>query len=149
GKSWSALFSDFKGDGYPDLYVANDMTPCDYFVNHRGHFSASGPQAGVAYDAAGGVQGAMGVDSPDFDNDGRYDLPVPNSFAQPTSLYHNDGEGFFREAGTPVGLGGPTQAYVKFGTGFLDADNDGWLDVFIASGHVRDNIRLHDPGQDY
>src|SRR5262249_36048678 len=114
-----------------------------------GHFSASGPQAGVAYDAAGGIQGAMGGDSADFDNDGRFDLLVTNFFAQPTSLYHNDGEGFFREVGTPVGLGGPTQAYVKFGTGFLDADNDGWLDVFIASGHVRDNIRLHDPGQDY
>lgn len=149
GKTWAALFSDLNGDGYPDLYLANDMTPCDYFVNERGRFRAAGAQAGIAYDASGFPQGAMGVDSGDYDGDGRPDLLVTTFFAQPTSLYHNDGGGFFKEVGTATGLGAPTQAYVKFGTGFLDADNDGWPDVFIASGHVRDDIRLHDAGQDY
>ncbi len=149
GKSWAALFSDFTADGYPDLYVANDMMPCDLFVNRRGRFEAPGPQAGVAYDVAGHLQGAMGCDSGDYNNDGRPDLLVGTFFSQATSLYENDGNGFFREIGTPAGIGAPTQQYVKFGTGFLDVDNDGWLDVFMANGHVLDSVRQHDPAQDY
>jgi hypothetical protein len=149
GKSWAALFSDFDDNGYPDLYVANDMTPCDFYVNEGGRFRASGSHTGVAYDASGHLQGAMGCDSGDYNNDGRFDLLVTVYFAQPTSLYRNDGRGLFTEVGTPAGIGAPTMRYVGFGTGFLDVDNDGWQDVFLTNGHVRANVRNHDAGQDY
>jgi hypothetical protein len=149
GKNWSALFSDFSGDGNPELYVANDMTPCEFYANRHGKFSASGPQYGVAYDASGHIQGAMGCDSGDYDNDGRFDLLVTTYFAQPTSLYHNDGDNLFTEVGTPAGIGAPTMRYVGFGGGFVDVDNDGWLDVLLANGQVRASTHSYDPGQSY
>jgi hypothetical protein len=149
GKSWAALFSDFNDDGYPDLYVANDMTPCDFYLSERGRFVSSGAGGSVAYDGNGHLMGAMGVDSGDYNNDGRLDLLVTTYFAQPTSLYRNDGEAFFTEVGTPAGIGAASQQYVGFGTGLVDFDNDGWLDMFLANGHVRDNVKQHDAGQDY
>lgn len=149
GKTWAALFSDFNGDGFPELYLANDMVPCDFFLNERGRFRTAGAHANVSYDANGHLMGAMGVDSGDYDRDGRLDLLVTTYFAQPLSLYRNDEGGFFTESGTPAGLGMPTSRYVNFGAGFLDADNDGWLDVFLTNGHVRDSVKQHDPFQDY
>jgi hypothetical protein len=149
GKSWAALFSDFDGDRYPELYVANDMTPCDFYLNQKGRFRGLGSQSNVAYDASGHLQGAMGCDSGDYDNDGRLDLVVTTYFAQPTSLYRNDGDGLFTEVGTPAGIGARTMPYVGFGTGLVDFDNDGWLDFFQANGQVRANISRHDPSQQY
>lgn len=149
GKTWGAIFSDLNGDRYPDLYLANDMTPCDLLLNRSGKFTTAGAQASIAYDANGHLQGAMGVDTGDYDNDGRLDLLVTTYFAQATSLYRNEGQELFSEVGTPAGLGRPGMPYVGFGAAFLDADNDGWMDVFVANGHVRDNVREHDSAQGY
>lgn len=149
GKTWGVLVSDLLGEGRPALYLANDMMPGDLWVSQSGRWRNIGPASGTAYDGQGHLQGGMGVDSGDYDNDGRLDLIVTTYFAQTTSLYHNDGEGLFTESNGPTGLGPPTMPYVGFGTGFVDFDNDGWLDLLIANGHVRDNVHNFDASQTY
>lgn len=149
GKGWAALLSDFNGDRYPDLYVANDMAPCDFFFNRKGRFAEAGTSASVAYDANGHLLGAMGTDSADYDGDGDFDLLVTTYFAQSTCLYRNEGQSLFSEVGVSSGVGAPSIPYVGFGVGLPDLDNDTWPDVFLTNGHVRDNVKQHDAGQDY
>ena len=91
----------------------------------------------------------MAVDSGDYDNDGRLDLLVTTYAGQQASLYHNDGAGLFTVTSSETQLGPPTLPYVKFGAGFVDLDNDGWLDIIMTSGHVRDNIKEIDASQSY
>jgi hypothetical protein len=149
GKTWGVLASDLFGTGRPALYLANDMMPGDLWAFGPDGHENVGPASGTAFDAQGHLQGGMGVDSGDYDNDGKLDLLVTTFFAQPDSLYHNDGDGFFSATSGPAGLGGVTMPYVGFGTAFADLDNDGWLDVVIANGHVRDNIAQFDASQSY
>jgi hypothetical protein len=145
GKTWGVAFGDMDGDGWPDLYLANDEAPCDLYRNHRGRFVEIGMESGTAYSRDGVRQGGMGADWGDYDNDGRLDLFVTTFFEQPKSLYHNEGNGKFAEVGDVAGLATPTTPYVAFGTRFIDIDNDGWPDLFIANGHVRDNPERIDP----
>jgi hypothetical protein len=84
----------------------------------------------------------MGVDAGDYDNDGRVDLLVTTFSQEPKALYHNEG-GRFRDLSFPAGVGAATLLYLGFGTGFLDYDNDGWLDLFFANGHVMDDIERY------
>jgi enediyne biosynthesis protein E4 len=149
GKTWGVLASDLAGTGRPALYLANDMMPGDLWVNEKGRWKNIGGSSGTATDAQGHLQGGMGVDSGDYDNDGRLDLIVTTYFAQTTSLYHNDGNGLFTVTSGPSGIGPPSMPYVKFGTGFHDLDNDGWLDILITNGHVRDNVHDFDSSQTY
>jgi hypothetical protein len=149
GKTWGALATDLLGNGMPVLYLANDMTPGDLWARRGGKWENIGPTSGTAYDAQGHVQGGMGVDSADYDNDGRLDLLVTTYFAQPKALYHNDGGGLFTESSSPTGLGPKTLPYVGFGAAFADFDCDGWQDLVIANGHVRDNVKVVDSGQSY
>lgn len=149
GKTWGALTSRLLGGPLPDLYLANDMMPGDLWTNRSGHWKNVGIQTGTAYDAQGNLQGGMGVDSADYDNDGRLDLIVTTYFAQQTSLYHNEGDGLFRVVSSLCGVGPPTMPYVNFGVAFVDFDNDGWLDLIITNGHVRDNVHSFDAAQTY
>lgn len=149
GKTWGALISGLVEPSHPSIYLANDMLPGDLWVRRGAAFRNSGIDSGTAYDAQGHLQGGMAVDSGDYDNDGKLDLLVTTFFAQPTSLYHNDGSGLFTAVSSQTGLGAPTMPYVKFGTAFADLDNDGWLDIITANGHVRDNIHDFDSGQTY
>jgi enediyne biosynthesis protein E4 len=149
GKTWGVVASDLQGTGRPALYLANDMMPGDFWVNEGGRWKNMGHASGTATDAQGHLQGGMGVDTGDYDNDGRLDLIVTTYFAQSTSLYHNDGQGLFTVTSGPSGIGPPGMPYVKFGTGFHDLDNDGWLDVLMANGHVRDNVHDFDTSQSY
>lgn len=149
GKTWGVVASDLLGTGRPALYLANDMMPGDLWTRESGKWRNVGPASGTAYDAQGHLQGGMGVDSGDYDNDGRLDLIVTTYFAQAASLYHNDGNGLFTVTSGPSGLGPPTMPYVGFGTGFADFDNDGWQDLIITNGHVRDNVHDFDASQSY
>ncbi len=151
GKTWGVLASDLTGTGTSALYEANDMMPGDFWVRHANSSSLvnEGAATGTAYDGQGHVQGGMAVDSGDYDNDGRLDLLVTTYASQPVSLYHNDGAGIFTSVSGPAGLSAATMTYVKFGAQFADFDNDGWLDLVLASGHIRDNVHQVDSAQQY
>jgi hypothetical protein len=94
---------------------------------------------GVAVGEQGNAQAGMGVDAGDFDNDGKIDVIVTNFSEETNALYHQEANGF-RDISYPAGLGAGTLMYLGFGTGFLDYDRDGWLDLFFANGHVMDDI---------
>lgn len=139
GKALGVAFADFDNSGAESLAVANDEMPGDLFRDQGGKFVNIGVASGTAFGANGKVHGGMGVDWGDYDNDGRLDLFVATFQSEIKSLYHNDGEGVFTDRSPELGLNAAVP-YVAFGTKFLDFDNDGWLDLLIANGHVQDNI---------
>ncbi len=141
GKTFGVAFADANADGFPDLYLANDEVPGDLYLNEGGRrFRNHGGTSGTAVGQDGQVQGGMGVDWGDFDRDGLLDLFVTTFQNEDHSLYRNlDGENF-EHATSAVGLGNITRPYVAFGARFLDFDNDGWLDLIAASGHIQDNV---------
>jgi len=128
--------ADYDNDGWPDIYVANDSTSSLLFMNnHDGTFRETGMLAGVAYDANGRTQGGMGADSADYDGDGFLDIVKTNFSDEMPNLYHNEGKAFFTDVTAPAGLGGETKS-VKWGTGFMDFDDDGQPDILIVSGSI-------------
>ena len=138
---FGVLFSDLDDDGWPDIYVANDSTPNLFFHNRRdGTFRERALQSGLAVSADGREQAGMGVDAGDFDGDGRLDI-VKTNFAQDyTSLYLNQGDGLFVDSSIRSGLAAAMGPYLGWGVGFVDVDNDGLLDLFIANGHVYPDV---------
>ncbi len=142
-----AIWSDFDLDGDLDLYVANDSTP-HYLYRNDGHgrFTEVGTIAGVAYSEEGRAQAGMGVDSGDYDNDGYPDLVVTNFSHDYSTLYHNDGGLLFQDISLSSGFGPATLTTLGWGVGFLDYDNDGRQDIFIANGHVDPKIDNFDLG---
>src|SRR5262249_45207102 len=133
---FGVLFSDLDNDGWPDIYVANDSTPHLLFHNnHNGTFSENGLVAGVALSGDGREQAGMGVDAADYDGDGYLDLVITNFSHDYTTLYENSALGFFTDASYATGLARGAGRYMGWGVGFIDADNNGLLDLFIANGH--------------
>ena len=132
-----AVWGDYDNDGWPDLYVANDTGPNYLYHNKQnGTFEDLGMLSGAGMSAEGLQQGSMGVDWGDYLNEGRLGMFVTNFTEQADDLYRNLGaQGFSDEAG-PSGVGKPTYPYVGWGTAFFDMDNDGWLDILVANGHV-------------
>ncbi|MGH9496380.1 MAG: CRTAC1 family protein [Candidatus Sulfotelmatobacter sp.] len=131
GVTWG----DYDGDGWPDLYVTNDFGPTFMYHNlHNGTFEEVGFPMGTAVAPNGRGYGNMAGDFGDFDRDGKLDLFVTRADDQPASLYRNEGE-FFTDVAREAGLAAPTKAPVKWGAGFADFDNDGWLDILIANGN--------------
>ena len=146
GKSLGVVAGDFDGDGWIDLYVANDQVRNFLFQNNRdGTFREVGMEKAVALDENGNAQAGMGVDMGDFDNDGRFDLAVSNLDTEYLALYRNLGKRGFEDVSRRWGVASATTPHVGFGTRFIDFDNDGWLDLLVANGHILDNIELLRP----
>ena len=146
GAGLGVAVGDYNNDGWLDLYVANDATPNQLWMNQRtGTFADDGLLSGAALSAAGNPEGSMGIASGDYDADGDEDLFVTNIAGETFVLYANDGNGIFDDVRVPVGLARPTAAFTGFGTDWFDYDNDGWLDLFVANGAV--NIIERQRGQ--
>ena len=138
GPALGVSTADFNGDGWTDVYVANDGQPNQLWINQRnGTFRNTGLLSGTALSAHGKAKAGMGVDAGDFDNDGDEDLFVTNLTGEGNDLYVNDGSGLFEEQGARSGLGAASRGYTGFGTGWLDIDNDGLLDTLTVNGAVQ------------
>jgi hypothetical protein len=132
-----ATWGDYDNDGWPDLYVANDAGPNFLYRNkHDGTFDDVGLLAGVALSGDGVQQGSMGVDWGDYLHEGRLSMIVTNFVEQGSTLYHNLGKDDFADVSVRAKLMKSTYPFVSWGTAFFDMDNDGWLDLFVANGHV-------------
>ena len=137
GAGLGVAVGDYNGDGWLDLYVANDATPNQLWINqHDGTFADEGLLSGAALNAEGNPEGSMGIASGDFDGDGDEDLLVTNIAGETFVLYRNDGHGHFDDARVSSGLAPVTPRFTGFGVEWFDYDNDGWLDVFAANGAV-------------
>ncbi len=146
GKGLGVVGGDYDGDGWTDIFVANDLTPDFLYRNNGdGTFTDQALLAGVAYGEDGVARAGMGVDFGDYDRNGTPDIYVTNFSLEPNSLHRNNGNGTFTESTFGAGVGNPTLLFLGFGTAFKDFDHDGWLDLFAANGHVIDNISLFDP----
>ncbi len=161
GSGLGVVSADFNGDGWTDLYVANDL-----MHNHLWMSQGPGPDgfptfgeeallAGCAVDRGGRAQASMGVDVGDLDNDGDEDLFMTHLRDESSTLYLNDGYGTFAESAA-AGLGPASVGFTGFGTAFFDYDNDGWLDLMAVNGTVKaleelkragDPFPLHQPNQ--
>ena len=149
GKELGVVFGDCDEDGDLDLYLANDMVPNMLYRNDGDRFVEKGLASGTSLNDEGGVEAGMGVDMADADGDGRLDLFVTNFQWESNTLYRNLGQGFFFDATISSGITKTSMAYLGFGTGFFDYDRDGDLDLFIANGHVYDNIEKVDKAASY
>ena len=144
------MVADFDGDGWPDLYLANDEMPADLFHNEKGkRFTNVAVESGAAYRQDGALMGGMGVDWGDYDNDGWLDLAVGTFESEEKSLFHNLSGRSFEFSSAPAGILEATYPDVVFGTLFLDYDNDGWLDLLFVNGHTMDNIEQIRPTKHY
>jgi hypothetical protein len=147
---FGVLFADLDDDGWPDIYVANDSVPHLLFRNNRdGTFTEEGLKAGVALSGNGRAQAGMGVDAADYDGDGHLDLIVTNFSHDYNTLYENSGSGFFTDVSHVAGIAQGGMPYMGWGVGFVDFDNDGLLDLFVANGHVYPDIDRHGLGTTY
>ena len=132
-----AVWGDYDNDGWPDLYVANDSGPNYLYRNrHDGTFEEVAMNSGVALSADGEELGSMGVDSGDFDRDGRLDIVVTNYLSQPKNLYHNQPSMAFADLAWASQVSKYALPFVGWGTGFADFDNDSLPDLFMVNGHL-------------
>jgi hypothetical protein len=148
-KGLGVVAADYDRDGDTDLYVANDSTRNFLYRNDGGRLSEVGLEAGVGYNEEGNPEAGMGTDFGDVDGDGWPDLVVTNFDLERNTLYRNLGGGFFLDATAAVGLAGASLTELGFGADFFDFDNDGWLDLVVANGHIIDNIEAIQPSLRY
>ena len=128
--------ADLDNTGWPNIYVANDSTSATYYVNQKdGTFKDQAIEAGVAYSPDGKPQAGMGVSIGDYNRDGMLDIVKTNFAGDTDSLYMNLGDGSFDDRTYQAGLGMNTRL-LGWGVSFIDVDNDGWLDILVANGHV-------------
>jgi hypothetical protein len=141
GKAWGAVATDVNNDGKMDLFVANDTVGNFLFINRGdGRFEEAGLRADIAYSADGRSRSGMGVDSADFDNDGWMDLFVANIDEEIFSLYRNNRDTTFDDQAMRLGIGMATRWMSGWGLKFIDYDNDGNLDLFLANGFPDDLV---------
>ena len=145
GTGMGMVAADYDRDGDTDLFVLNDVAGNFLFKNDgRGHFDEVGLEAGVAYDYHGRDLGSMGGDCGDYDNDGWLDFFITSYQEELPVLYRNLGNGSFEDVTLQTGAGAGCLPYVNWGTGLVDFDNDGDRDIFVAQGHLLDNVELYD-----
>jgi enediyne biosynthesis protein E4 len=133
----ASVFVDVDGDGWLDLAVANDSVPNYLYRNRRdGTFEDIGLSSGFALADDGHAQASMGIAVGDYNRDGKVDFYLTSFSDDYNPLYRNEGRGNFSDVAYRAGLGNPTIPFLAWGTGFLDFDNDGFPDIFVANGHV-------------
>jgi hypothetical protein len=138
GGALGVVVGDYNGDGWLDIYVANDGVANQLWINRQdGTFDNEALLAGVAVNMEGTAEASMGVDAADYDGDGDEDLFMTHLLGETNTLYVNNGQAWFEDRSLATGLAAPSMAYTSFGTGWFDYDNDGWLDLFIANGEVK------------
>ncbi len=143
GRGMGTVCFDYGEDGDTDIVVANDSSENFLFENDgQAHFTEAGLLAGVAYDYKGETQGSMGVVCGDYDNDGRLDFYMTSYEDEFPALYKNQGAGVFDDVTISSGAGQGSQQHVTWGNGLADFDNDGDRDIFVACGHLYDNVDL-------
>lgn len=141
-KALGIVCIDLDGDGWEDAFIAQDTQPNLLYHNEGdGTFSEQGMIAGVAFDEAGRARGAMGVDAADYDGSGRPSLTIGNFSNEMLALYHNEGAGFFIDAAPTSNVGRESLLTLAFGAFFFDYDLDGLVDIFVANGHVENEIQ--------
>src|SRR5258705_4924267 len=147
---FSSVFVDVDDDGWIDLAVANDSVPKYLYRNkHDGTFEDISYLSGFALNDDGREQAAMGIAVGDYNRDGKVDLYITNFSDDYNTLYRNDGEGGFTDVSSQAGIVNLTLPFLGWGTGFLDFDNDGLLDIFVANGHVYPEVDKTDWGTTY
>jgi len=148
GKGMGIGVADFNGDGWADVFIANDTEPNFLLMNRRnGTFEEQGLRMGVAYNDSGSTVSAMGVDVRDYDNDGWPDVFYNNLGGQIWALFRNLGGRSFRYVSPGVGMIGLSGAFAGWSAGFIDYNNDGWRDIYSANGDVdslRETSEQHD-----
>ena len=144
------IWADFNNTGRPDIYVANDSTPKFLYKNlGNGTFKDIGLQSGTAVSEDGSEQASMGIAVGDYNHTGRPSLYVTNFSDENDLLYRNDGDWNFTEVSYASGVALPSLPWVKWGTAFVDLDNDGWLDLIAVSGHVYPQVDTLPSGPGY
>ncbi len=135
GRALGVAFADYDGDGFTDIFVANDgMQQYLYHNNGNGTFTERGLEAGAALSEDGRRLSGMGVVFQDYDNDGRPDVIVTELPREIYGVYHNEGNGTFSYGSLETGLGVLSSGSSGWGVGLEDFDNDGWKDLFVAQG---------------
>jgi hypothetical protein len=140
-KSLGIAILDTNGDGWPDILIANDTQPNKLYLNKKnGTFEERGVPAGIGFGEDGVARAGMGVDAVDYDRSGRPSVLISNFANQMVSLYHNEGNGLFVDEAPQSEVGRATLVTLGFGCFFFDYDNDGWPDIFVADGHIEDQV---------
>lgn len=141
GKGLGIVWGDYNNDGAADIYIANDSTENLFYRNNGdGTFEEVGFMVGVALSEDGVAENGMGTAFGDWNNDGWLDLTVTNYAQQTNTLYHNDADGFFTDTTTTTKTAQITYPYLGWATAFIDYDNDGYQDIFVANGHLHENL---------
>ncbi len=150
GAGMGTVCGDYDSDGDTDVFVGNDEMPNFLFASAGdGTFEEVGLTAGTAFDMIGNVQGTMGVDCSDYNNDGWLDFFLTAYQDEAPALYLNSGLGYFTDVTHVTGVGVAATPLVNWGTGFVDFDLDGYRDIFMACGHMEDNIKLANDAWEY
>jgi len=140
-KSLGIAILDYNNDGWPDIFIANDTQPNKLYVNKQdGTFEETAVSAGVGFSEDGVARAGMGVDAADYDRSGHPSLIITNFANQMLSLYHNEGNGLFVDEAPQSEVGRATLTTLGFGCFLFDYDNDGWPDIFVADGHIENQI---------
>jgi len=150
GTGMGIICLDYDDDGDTDVVVMNDLRRNFVFENlGGGKFKETALASGVAFNIDGMERGSMGIDAADFDNDGLLDLYQTAYSKELPTLYHNLGDGMFDDVTRTTGAGAGLYPHVKWGLGFADFDNDGYRDLYVANGHLDDNVHLFDDTTTY
>jgi hypothetical protein len=140
-KSLGITILDYNADGWPDILIANDTQPNKLYLNKKdGTFEERGVSSGIAFSEDGVARAGMGADAADYDRSGHPSVIISNFANQMVSLYHNEGNGLFVDEAPQSEVGRATLVTLGFGCFFFDYDNDGWPDIFVADGHIEDQI---------
>jgi len=146
GKGLGIAIADYDRDGWMDIFIANDSMPEFLFHNKgNGTFEEVGLVSGAGLDGGGATFAGMGVDFADYNNDGWPDIVITDLANQRYALYRNAKDGTFDYVSNPTGLSAITLLHSGWGLRFIDFDNDGWKDLFIAQSHVMDTIEISEP----